>query len=135
MPIFTEWLDAELTRRGWSQSEAARRGGFSHSLINQVMNGNSKPGIKLVTGIAHAFQMQPDEVMRLAGILPPKARVVTERRIRYRVGTYTMTERVVELFERLNADQQELVVRLLETLADGTQPRIIGDAPEDENGD
>jgi transcriptional regulator with XRE-family HTH domain len=124
---FSVWIENELQSRGWSQSEAARRGGISSQMINAVVNRQANPGLEFCRGIARAFRVPLEDVFRLAGILPEK-RV----RVRYQVGGHTLDERVVDLFERLSAEQQELVIRLLETMAQPAEPRIIGEAPEEE---
>lgn len=60
---FTEWLVTELERRGWSRSETARRGKFSASLFDKVINGYSRPGIKFLEGIARAFSLPLSDVI------------------------------------------------------------------------
>ena len=67
---FSEWLVGELEKRGWSRSEAARRGNISPSMFDKVINGFSKPGIKFLDGIAQAFEISPTIVYRSAGLLP-----------------------------------------------------------------
>ena len=67
---FGEWLDRELAERGWSQSEAARRGRISASTVQQVVAGTTRPGVKLCQAIARAFDLPVEEVMRKAGLLP-----------------------------------------------------------------
>ena len=67
---FSEWLVKELERRGWSRSEAARRGNISPSMFDKVINGYAKPGIKFLDGIAQAFEMSPTMIYRKAGLLP-----------------------------------------------------------------
>ena len=62
---FADWLLAELEYRGWSRSETARRGGISASLIDQVTNGIGNPGIGFCRGIARAFDMPLEDVLRL----------------------------------------------------------------------
>ena len=60
---FSEWIVEELEKRGWSRSEAARRGGVSPSMFDKVINGYSKPGVKFIEGIAKAFKMSSAEVV------------------------------------------------------------------------
>lgn len=60
---FSEWLTTELYKRGWSRSEAARRGKISASMFDKVINGHSQPGMRFIQGIALAFGMTPAEVM------------------------------------------------------------------------
>jgi transcriptional regulator with XRE-family HTH domain len=63
MMDFSEWLVKELIARGWSRSEAARRGGISPSMFDKVINGYSRPGVKFIEGVARAFKMSSAEVM------------------------------------------------------------------------
>lgn len=60
---FSEWIVDELEKRGWSRSEAARRGEISPSMFDKVINGNAKPGIRFIEGLARAFNMPTAEVM------------------------------------------------------------------------
>jgi len=70
MEGFTKWLLEELNKRGWSRSEAARRGGVSASMFDKVINGHAKPGVDFCRGIARAFKEPPEFVFRKAGLLP-----------------------------------------------------------------
>lgn len=121
---FITWINAELDQRGWSRSEAARRGGFSSSTLDKVVGGFSKPGPILCRGLARAFGLPPDEVFRLAGILPSQAAPrVRARRIVYEADP---GDRILALWRGLHPDDQALVLALLERLA-ALEPRIIGD--------
>lgn len=104
---FITWINTELDQRGWSRSEAARRGGFSSSTLDKVVGGFSKPGPVLCRGLARAFGLPPDEVFRLAGILPgsPTPRV-RARRIVYETDA---GDRILALWRGLNPDDQALV--------------------------
>ena len=65
---FSVWLNQELETRGWSRSEAARRGKVSASMFDKVINGQAKPGINFCRGVARAFNLPVIEVFRRAGI-------------------------------------------------------------------
>ena len=67
---FSEWIVSELNQRGWSRSEAARRGNISPSMFDKVINGYAKPGKKFLDGLAKAFDMSPINLYRKAGLLP-----------------------------------------------------------------
>jgi transcriptional regulator with XRE-family HTH domain len=60
---FSEWIVMELEKRGWSRSEAARRGDISPSMFDKVINGHAKPGVRFIEGIAKAFKISAAEVM------------------------------------------------------------------------
>ena len=70
-PEFIEWLDAQLREKGYSDAEASRRGGLSHSAIYEIRNG-IRPGVKKCRALARVFSVPPDVVLRLAGHLPPQ---------------------------------------------------------------
>lgn len=69
---FIEWLDENLEDKGWSGSELSRRSGISQSAISLVLSGRRQAGIEFCDGIAKAFKLPPDQVYRIAGILPLK---------------------------------------------------------------
>jgi len=127
---FSEWLNNQLSDRGWSQSEAARRSGMSASAIQQVANGITKPGPRLCSGLARAFGLSTEEVYRLAGLLPRRVPASAERRPVYRINSSTPAGRLLAAFEQLRSEDQELLVTVAERLAEVVEPRIIGDAEE-----
>jgi len=73
----SRWLNAEIQARGWSIREVSRRAGLSHTAINNAMDGQS---VRLETyeGIARAFGMQLEDVLRAAGVLPALPEPVEE---------------------------------------------------------
>lgn len=77
---FVIWLNQQLDQRGWSRSEAARRGGISASSLDKVIGGFAKPGQRFCQGIARAFGLPVEDVMRRAGILPTGADILPEVR-------------------------------------------------------
>ena len=98
-------------------------------MFDKVVGGYANPGLDFCRGVSRAFQIPLEDVFRKAGILPPTGTRAENARRKYQVGNYVMTDRFVELFEQLGAEQQDLVIRLLESLAQQVEPRIIGDAP------
>lgn len=70
MEKFNEWLQAEMDKRGWNQSELARRAGFFPSSLNRVLGGTRKLGADMAVGIARALHMRPERVMFQAGLIP-----------------------------------------------------------------
>ena len=53
----------ELESRGWSRSEAARRGDISPSMFDKVINGYAEPGMKFLKGISKAFGISLHEAI------------------------------------------------------------------------
>ena len=71
---FQEWLKSELEKRSWSQSELGRASHFTRQAINAVLKYRRSPGFDLCLGIAHAFNLSPQEVLVRAHLMnpPPK---------------------------------------------------------------
>jgi transcriptional regulator with XRE-family HTH domain len=65
---FVTWIQQEMNERGWSQSELARRGGFTPTAINKILSRERMPGVDFCKGVARAFGMRDVDVMRIAGI-------------------------------------------------------------------
>lgn len=68
---FASWLEGQLRERGWSRSEFARRGGISSSMVDKVITGFNEPGLEFLRATARAFRLPLEDVLRIAGILPP----------------------------------------------------------------
>lgn len=124
---FGIWLDRELQARGWSQSEAARRGEMSSQMVNALVNGQSNPGLDSCQGIARAFNMPLEDVFRMAGILPAQSKptrpVRDSRRVVYEIDSDQV---LLEQYRALSAFDQQLVRDLIARLGQ-LEPRIIGD--------
>ena len=122
------WIYAELDRRGWVQAELARRANVTPSHISRLLSGETKLGLELVVGLSRALETPTDEVLRLAGILPPKPPgVARPRRIVYQGNT---ADRLLELWGVLAPEDQQRVLDLAERLAPPLpEPRIIGEPP------
>lgn len=64
------YIERELSMRGWSVRELARRSELSAGGISDVMNDRANPGVEFCKGISRALGVAPEYVFRLAGILP-----------------------------------------------------------------
>lgn len=69
---FGNWIVREIGERNMSQADLARLAGVTRTAISDVVNGRRNPGSDLAQGIAKAFSIPPEEVFRIAGLLPPK---------------------------------------------------------------
>jgi transcriptional regulator with XRE-family HTH domain len=67
---FTSWLNSELDKQGWTQSELARRAGLSRGTLSNITSGSKGVGEETCRAIARAFNIPPETVFRAAGILP-----------------------------------------------------------------
>lgn len=71
MSEFAVWLVHELEARGWSRAELARRsqGGITATAVDQVVNGQTRPGMKFARAVARAFDMpEPSSHIRTTDI-------------------------------------------------------------------
>lgn len=68
---FAEWLQSEIDKRGWSQSDCARAADLNRAVINKLLNGKSKPQPHTLVAIARAFKIPIEIAYRAAGLLPP----------------------------------------------------------------
>lgn len=102
---FSEWLRAEIEKRGMTQADLARAAGVSKPHVSLVLNGGRNPGMDFLEGVAKALRLPIDEVYRVAGILPPetKADALTE------LGTHLLKQLPVEDRERMVEQLQALV--------------------------
>ncbi len=78
MDDFGRWVTRQLQERGWTRSEAARRGGISPSMMDKVIGGFANPGLDFCRGLALAFNLPVETVLRQAGILSSKEQVPGE---------------------------------------------------------
>lgn len=68
---FAEWLQSELDKRGWSQSDCARACDLNRAVINKLLNGKSQPLPVTLMAIARGLKIPPETAYRAAGLLPP----------------------------------------------------------------
>jgi transcriptional regulator with XRE-family HTH domain len=69
---FKNWLEKELEGRNWSYRELERRAGknASNSLISLVLAGERAITWDFCMAIAGPLGYSPEEVFRIAGLLP-----------------------------------------------------------------
>ena len=67
---FSEWLQAEMDKRGWSQSDLARCSDLNRAVINKLLNGKSHPQPTTLEAISRALKIPIEITYRAAGLLP-----------------------------------------------------------------
>ena len=70
---FAEWLEIEMGKRGWSQSDCARACNLNRAVINKLLNGKCKPQPVTLIAIARGFKIPVETAYRAAGLLPPSS--------------------------------------------------------------
>ncbi len=68
---FAEWLQMEMNKRAWSQSDCARAAGLNRAVINKLLNGRCRPQPTTLMAIAAAFRIPVETAYRAASLLPP----------------------------------------------------------------
>ena len=99
-----EFINSELTTRGWGNNELARRAGLSSSGLSTVMTNRQGPGVEFCVKIARAFDEPPEKILRIAGLLPPLP------------PTAANEEELLHAYRQLSPDHQELAVKLIKVL-------------------
>ena len=66
---FGDWLRQKIEKRGWDQSELARRTGLAHGQISRFISGSRHPGPNPCIAIADALGLSREEVFRARGWL------------------------------------------------------------------
>jgi transcriptional regulator with XRE-family HTH domain len=67
---FSEWLQIEMDKRGWSQSDLARASDLNRAVINKLLNGKSHPQPATLECISRALKVPIEMTYRAAGLLP-----------------------------------------------------------------
>lgn len=70
---FSEWLQSEMDKRGWSQSDLARSAELNRAVINKLLNGKSHPHPATLEAISRALRIPLEVIYRAAGLLPANA--------------------------------------------------------------
>lgn len=93
--LFKEWLEGELKKKNWSQSDLARAAKVSRATISNLLNDVRNPGPELLSKVANALDYSDIHVFRKAGILDP----VPE--------TTELAELAAALFSKFPDDEKE----------------------------
>lgn len=106
---FIAWLVGEMRARGIrSQSEFARRGELSQSLVSMVLSGTTKPGMKFMVGAARALELpleavlaqtQPQEDQLLPQLADWNRRIVRIEPLQRRLAVLHAMETVLRTLE------------------------------------
>lgn len=102
---FVAWLESEMSGRGLSQSELARRAGVTPPTINKILSRERFPGVEFCKGVARAFGMRDIEVMRIAGLADPEPPSDTPT-LREMIGKFT----------RLSDEDQIYILKIVTAL-------------------
>lgn len=104
MDIFSEWLNTQVSARGWSYRELGRRSDLSVAAISDVINQKTNPTWNFCLGISHALGESPEKIFRLAGLLPSLPDPVAEER------------EMIHIIRHMSADTRSLIFTMLRSL-------------------
>lgn len=114
---FTEWLQTEMDKRGWSQSDCARACDLNRAVINKLLNGKCKPQPVTLIALARGFKVPVEAAYRAAGLLPPNQDLDDE------------VQQVIHIFNSLRSPQRKATaILLLKALAEEEENRLRGDS-------
>jgi transcriptional regulator with XRE-family HTH domain len=65
------WVTSELNRLNWTHEQLAEKAGVSRGTVSNVLRGDMPPSADFCIKIAPALDTPPEQVLRLAGLLPP----------------------------------------------------------------
>lgn len=69
---WVDWIIVERKKKGWNQSRLAKEAGVSRATISDYELGRRQyPEPDTLSKVATALKNNPEELLRLAGILPP----------------------------------------------------------------
>jgi len=68
--LFVSWLNSRLVEKGWSQADLSKRAQVSPAMVSSVLSGKREPGISFCNSIASVLRVPPEDVYRMAGLLP-----------------------------------------------------------------
>jgi transcriptional regulator with XRE-family HTH domain len=101
--VLIDWLKTRMELSNYGVRETARMAGLSHPLISDIVNGR-KPSYETCIALAQLFNTPPEEVLRLAGLLPSK------------LEKDVIKERADYLMDHLSPENQQKAIEFLEFL-------------------
>ena len=113
-----DWVNAQLSERGWGNNELARRAELSSGGMSRVLAGHRNPGLEFCTGVARAFGADPVYVLRLAGLLP----ALPENR--------ELEQELLHVFHQIPPAQRRVAIAALRGIAGQIPPGIPTPAVE-----
>lgn len=70
MSDLIDWIEEELTRKGWNRNDLSIRSGVDSGYLSRILNRERGYGPDTVLSIAQALDLPPELAFRKAGWLP-----------------------------------------------------------------
>jgi len=113
---FAEWLQSEIDKRGWSQSDCARACDLNRAVINKLLNGKCKPQPVTLMAIARGFKIPVEAAYRAAGLLPAST------------DEEDSTQELLHIFKSIQSPQRRATaIMLLKALVAEEENELRGD--------
>lgn len=114
---FSAWLQEELGKRDWSQSDLSKMSGLHRAIISKTILGASTPTPETLEAIAKGLSIPKEHVFQVAGLLPQKREVDEE------------TEELNHLLELLTPDKRKIAKSILNALLEGPAQAVPARKP------
>lgn len=101
---FIEWVNSEMRKKNWSIRQTAKAAGISPALVSITLSGE-KPTFNTCAGLAEAFNVSPNFVFQLAGLINDE-------------NKDELTEEAEFLMSQLSPYQRQLAVKFIRVLAE-----------------
>lgn len=111
------WLNTQLKQRGWSHRELARRSGLSQTAVSSVISEQRNPGWDFCLAVARALGEPPENVFRMAGLLPALPQPIAQE------------HELIHLIRSMDDDTRAIVLTMLRNLPIQKGPPPIAEAP------
>jgi transcriptional regulator with XRE-family HTH domain len=122
------WLRAELKERRLTQNQVAVFANVGQATISDMLNKGYVPKVETLFRLADFFGVSREQILRLAGHLPPASGVGDK------AEADALVEALLAEFERVPDEWKPAAVQQIAQFRrlDELRPRIIGDEAEEE---
>jgi len=110
---FSEWLESELKKRGWSQSQLAHRGRIKPNTVSRVLSRERNPGPEFCRAVARALGLPQEYVFRRAGLIddPLPSSYIASRLAETPIDH--LTDQILQIILKLAPDERAEILDLL----------------------
>lgn len=104
MVDFGKWIQKEIDKRGWTQSDLSRESGIHTAAVSYLIGGSRKVGLSSAIGLSKAFNMPLEEILVAAGFMP------------WLEIDSTKEAALIQIFRRLTPKEQDRAIDYLEAV-------------------
>ena len=134
MKNLSRWLRREIERRGLTQNAAAVHAGVAQGTLSAILARGHVPKVETLLRLADYFETPREEVLRLAGHLPPRPADPAAMETSPAAQDHLVRE-LLEEFRKVPDEWKEMAIAHVELVAQMAQRppvRIIGDDPAEQ---